>query len=154
MMTLFDFEQNGGYPLRRIPMIMRMKLDICGLRISLAAWQALRRDEREALVAMPFASDEEREAFRARLIAMLAPYGDDPEKAVEQVDIDPSPAWQQEKAVPQDVIDTLNALSLPAITQAQWASLSVLQRFALSKLTRPGHKNAKLLPALREFGLG
>lgn len=154
MMTLFDFEQNGGYPLRRIPMIMRMKLDVCGLRISLAAWQALRRDERETLVAMPFASDEEREAFRARLVAMLAPYADDPEKAVEQVDIDPSPAWQQEKTVPQDVIDTLNALSLPAITQAQWASLSVLQRFALSKLTRPGHKNAKLLPALREFGLG
>lgn len=153
MVTLFEFEQNGGYALRRVPMIMRLKLDVCGLRISLAAWQVLSRDEREALVAMPFASEEERMAFRACLVAMLAPYADDPEKVVEQVDVDPSPAWQQKETVPQDVLDTLNAMMLPAITQEQWAGLNVLQRFALSKLTRPGHKNAKLLPALQEFGL-
>lgn len=154
MMTLFDFEQNGGYALRRIPMIMRLKLDVCGLRISLAAWQVLSRDEREELVAMPFASKEERTAFRSRLTAMLAPHAGDPEKAVEEVDIDPSPAWQQTEKVPQDVIDTLHAMSLPVITQTQWAGLDELQRFALSKLTRPGHRNAKLLPALQEFGLG
>lgn len=154
MVTLFDFEQNGGYALRRVPMVMRLKLDVCGLRISLAAWQALSRDEREELVAMPFASDEQRAAFRACLNTMLAPYANDPEKAVAQVDIDPSPPWQQKDTVPQDVIDTLDALSLPAIDQAQWANLNELQRFALSKLTRPGHRNAKLLPALQEFGLG
>ncbi|GGI52982.1 nitrate reductase associated protein [Oxalicibacterium solurbis] len=154
MVTLFDFEQNGGYALRRIPMIMRLKLDVCCLRISLAAWQALSRDEREELVAMPFASDEQRATFRTRLATMLAPHADDPEMAVEQAGIDPSPAWQQKDTVPQDVIDTLDALSLPAITQVQWANLNELQRFALSKLTRPGHRNAKLLSALREFGLG
>jgi hypothetical protein len=31
--------------------------------------------------------------------------------------------------------------------------LSVLQRFALFKLTRPGHDNDNLEPAMREFGL-
>lgn len=32
-------------------------------------------------------------------------------------------------------------------------SYRVLQRFALYKLTRPGHDNDNFLPAMREFGL-
>jgi hypothetical protein len=47
----------------------------------------------------------------------------------------------------------LAELSLPVPTHEQWAGLSDLQRFALTKLTRSGHKNANLLPALKEFGL-
>lgn len=153
MVTLFNFEQSGGYPLRRIPMIIRFRLDLCGLRISLAAWQALSREEREELVAMAAASEDERTAWCARLAAMLLPYADDPERRLEHTDIDPSPLWKQTEVVPQDVNATLNELSHRAITQTQWAMLSDLQRFALTKLTRRGHKNANLQPALQEFGL-
>ena len=38
-------------------------------------------------------------------------------------------------------------------TVAQWAALSPLQRFAIFKLTRPGHTNENFEPAMREFGL-
>jgi hypothetical protein len=39
------------------------------------------------------------------------------------------------------------------LTLPQWAGLPPLQRYVLIKLTRPGHRNENLLPALREFGL-
>ncbi|MDA0674030.1 MAG: hypothetical protein O3C67_10055, partial [Cyanobacteria bacterium] len=36
----------------------------------------------------------------------------------------------------------------------QGAGLIPLQRFALIKLSRPGHENRNFLPACQEFGLG
>ncbi|MEM6714613.1 MAG: nitrate reductase associated protein, partial [Cyanobacteria bacterium P01_C01_bin.147] len=35
----------------------------------------------------------------------------------------------------------------------QWADLSPLARFALCKLSRPGHENRNFLSALYEFNL-
>lgn len=134
-------------------MIMRFNLDACGIRISLTGWITLSRDEREELVVLPCTSDAEREVFRTRLAQMLAPHADNPDAAIECVDIESSPAWKNTQAIPQGVLDTLNELSLPNITLPQWVVLNDLQRFALIKLTRSGHKNANLQPALKEFGL-
>jgi len=35
----------------------------------------------------------------------------------------------------------------------QWRELSILQRFALIKLCRPGHENKNFPIAMKEFGL-
>lgn len=153
MQGLFEFEQDGRYPLRRIPMIMRFNLDTCGIRISLTAWITLSRDEREELVALPCVSPAEQQAYRERLAALLAVHADNPDAVIETVEIDPSPAWADLNAVPDAVAHGLAELSLPVPTYEQWIGLSDLQRFALTKLTRSGHKNANLLPALKEFGL-
>lgn len=153
MQGLFEFEQDGRYPLRRIPMIMRFNLDTCGIRISLTAWITLSRDEREELVALPCVSDEERQTYRERITALLAAHADNPDAVIETVEIDPSPAWRELHTVPDVVTQGLAELSLPVPTHEQWTGLSDLQRFALTKLTRSGHKNANLLPALKEFGL-
>lgn len=134
-------------------MTIRFNLDGCGIRISLTAWVMLSRTEREELVAMSCRSDAERAAFRLRLANMLSPHAGNPDAAIEYVEIDAHPIWQELQAVPQSVIDTLNELSLPLLTLPQWKSLNDLQRFAMIKLTRSGHKNANLLPALKEFGL-
>ncbi|MNR92595.1 hypothetical protein D3C72_236310 [compost metagenome] len=153
MQGLFEFEQDGRYPLRRIPMIMRLNLDACGIKISLTAWITLSREEREELVALPCASAGEQEAYRARLAAMLAPHADNPDAAIEAVAIDQAPAWHDAAVIPPAVSTGLAELALPVPTLAQWAGLNDLQRFALIKLTRSGHKNANLQPALQEFGL-
>jgi hypothetical protein len=39
------------------------------------------------------------------------------------------------------------------ISLTQWRGLTVLQRFALLKLTRPGHENKNFSKAMKEFGL-
>jgi hypothetical protein len=39
------------------------------------------------------------------------------------------------------------------ISDAQWQQLKPVRRFALIKLSRPGHENKNFKPALKEFGL-
>lgn len=153
MLGLFEFEQDGRYPLRRIPMVMRFNLDACGIKISLTAWITLSREQREELVCMPCESDYEKNLYRARLAAMLAQHADNPDASIELVEVEQAPAWQNRNGLPQDMIDSLQELGLPLPTFAYWSGLSDLQRFALIKLTRSGHKNANLLPAMKEFGL-
>lgn len=153
MRDLFAFEQDGRYPLRRIPMIMRFKLDACGIRLPLIAWALLSREQRERLVDLPYASEHDRQQFQEEIVQMLAPHADNPDAAIELVPVDQQPIWRDLTLVPQQVCDQLEELTLPPLTVDQWRSLNELQRFALTKLTRSGHKNANLLPALREFGL-
>jgi hypothetical protein len=153
MRDLFNFEQDGRYPLRRIPMIMRFKLDACGVKLPLIAWAQLSREQRERLVDLPCRSDEEKHRYRELIAQMLEAHADNPDAAIEFVPVEASPPWRDTSAVPQQVIDQLTELHLPVPTLAQWHALSDLQRFTVLKLTRAGHKNANLLPALREFGL-
>lgn len=153
MHGLFEFEQDGRYPLRRIPMIMRFNLDACGIRISLTAWITLSRDEREELVVMPCESESDKELYRTRIAAMLAQHADNPDAAIELVEIEAAPAWKNSATLPQNMIESLQELGLPLPDVVQWTGLNDLQRFALIKLTRSGHKNANLLPAMKEFRL-
>lgn len=153
MLGLFDFELDERYPLRRIPMIMRFNLDACGIRISLTAWIMLSREEREQLVATPCSSAAEQYAYRERLATLLAAHAGNPDAVVESVEIEAAPAWKNGALIPQAMMDSLAELALPVPSIAQWSALDELQRFSLIKLTRSGHKNANLQPAMREFGL-
>jgi hypothetical protein len=45
------------------------------------------------------------------------------------------------------------AKPLPVAVNAAWQHLNELQRFALVKLSHPGHEHRNLPAALREFGL-
>lgn len=150
--ALFQFEQDGRYALRRIPMIVRFNLDAIGIRFDFPAWTVLSRDERQELVDMPCESDEQKAHYRQRLLAMLAPHGDQPDLGLESIFVDPEPLWRS-STVPPDVVDTLSELDLTIPTDVHWQGLNDLQRFVLIKLTRRGHKNANLAAALEEFGL-
>lgn len=153
MQGLFNFEQDGRYPLRRIPMIIRFNLDACGVRIPLIAWTLLSREQRESLVALPCKTEEEQSAYRQKIIAMLQPHADNSDAKIEFVSVDAMPVWRDTALVPQQIAEQLTDLSLPVPEPSQWKALSDLQRFALIKLTRGGHKNDNLLPALKEFEL-
>ncbi|GCD54512.1 hypothetical protein NBRC3188_3209 [Acetobacter pasteurianus NBRC 3188] len=47
---LFNFEMDFATSLRCIPMIVRMKLDLCGVKLSLRQWCRFTRQEQEILV--------------------------------------------------------------------------------------------------------
>ena len=153
MEGLFDFEQDGRYPLRRIPMRIRFNLDACGIRFSLTAWTLLSRDEREYLLNLPCGAEQQRQAYRDTLAAMLKPHAENPEARLEEIVVETMPAWQQVNLLPSFMIDHLTALALPIPTLEFWRDLSDLQRFTLIKLTRHGHRNTNLIPALKEFCL-
>jgi hypothetical protein len=147
---LFQFEQDKYYPLRRIPMVIRMKLDISGIKLTIGDWSKFSREDRERLVVMPCALPDEITAFRERLLELIEACNGE---SVQIAPLNGKAAWMDISTVPDSVSRQIQALSQSAPTVAQWAALSDLQRFALSKLTREGHENKKLPLALKEFGL-
>jgi hypothetical protein len=147
---LFQYEQDNYYPLRRIPMIMRMKLDLCGVKLTIGDWSKFSREDREQLVVMPYQTPAELAALRARLLELVAAIDGD---STPTNPISPPAPWTTTSSVPDGVCKHIQAQGMPAPTVQQWAALSDFQRFALLKLTREGHENKKLPLALKEFGL-
>lgn len=148
--TIFQFETDFAGALYCIPMAVRRKLDLCGVKVSLKQWNRFTLEQREHLVARECDTPEEIGAYQREVIRLLeARAGDTPEL------LDPvaGTEWKDTSVVPQRLIDYCKERDVPAPTLAQWGALTELQRFALFKLTRPGHTNENFLPAMREFGL-
>lgn len=147
---VFGFEAEFASDLRCIPMVVRFKLDRCGIKLSLKHWSRIGGAQRFALADRPCDTAEEVSAYRAELLRLIAGC-----RAGEAVflPVDAAPAWADRACVPERIVEMIRALDLPRLSPIAWAGLSTLQRFALLKLTRPGHDNENFLPAIHEFGL-
>ena len=64
----------------------------------------------------------------------------------------PARDWEDAYRIPAQVIAQAESRNRRIAPDA-WARLSPLQRFALIKLSRPGHENHNFIPACDEFGL-
>ncbi|MCP9905947.1 hypothetical protein KBY72_01950, partial [Cyanobium sp. BA5m-21] len=60
--------------------------------------------------------------------------------------------WQQADQLPEVLAAACTQLNLE-LRSGGWAELTELQRFALVKLSHPGHEHRNLPRALAEFGL-
>jgi hypothetical protein len=147
---IFAFELDFAGTLHCIPMSVRLKLDQVGIKLSLKQWNRLPEAERQALIDRPCADSLQTVAYRECLRAAIEAHT---RSAIEYTSLEDSPPWADASAVPQRVVDWAQSLSVAPPSAAQWAALSPLQRFALFKLTRPGHSNENFLPAMREFSL-
>jgi hypothetical protein len=148
--TIFEFETDFAGALYCIPMAVRRKLDLCGVKVSLKQWNRFTLEQREHLVSRECDTPEEADAYEREVARLLeARAGDTPEF----LDRDVGTEWKDTSAVPQRLIDYSQERGVAAPTLDQWAALTELQRFALFKLTRPGHSNENFVPAMREFGV-
>ena len=120
----FAFEQDFICTWRCIPLCVRRKLDLIGLKLKLNHWLALTQEQRQVLVDWPD-EDSALVAFRDHLRRCTA-------------------------TMPDGVAADLREV---AITADRWAALSELDRYALCKLVRPGHDHHNLQAAFSE-GLG
>lgn len=148
---IFEFEADFARDLRCIPMVVRFKLDRCGVKLSLKQWSRIGATQRFALADRACDTVTEVAAYRRALLQLIEDC-----KAGDPVflpDSDVAQCWSDTSTVAVRVTEMIGTLGLPPITVNSWASLSTLQRFALLKLTRPGHDNENFLPAMREFGL-
>ena len=147
---IFEFERDFAGVLYCIPMSVRLKLDNVGVKVSLKQWHKLTREERAELLARACDTEPARAAYRDFLISAIEMRtGARPQELA----IEAHPEWEDDAHVPVQVRDYFSAQGMTAITLAQWAQLTAVQRFALIKLTRPGHSNENFLPALKEFGV-
>jgi hypothetical protein len=145
----FQFEADFVDSLRCIPMQVRLKLDTCGVKLKLHHWSQFSADERQRLAQMPCASEAATTAYRDYLQALV---GRDHGKPAKSLPIDPAPPWENPQTISSEVHAQVVDLG-HRLTLEQWQTLSPLQRFALIKLSRPGHENHNFYPALVEFGL-
>lgn len=150
MSYFFDFEAEFTASLRCIPMIVRYKLDRCGVKLKLIHWHHLCYEQREWLVTAPCDRPEEREHYRQQLRDWVTQsYGTPPS----DLEVPEQFAWEITSAIPETVQQQLKTVSHHTLTTEKWAALNPLQRFALFKLSQPGHENRNFWPALQEFGL-
>jgi hypothetical protein len=142
---LFAFEADFAQDLRCIPMVVRWKLDRCGIKLKLAHWLKLSLAQRQWLIDRPLDAQ-----YAQQLQAWVEAITGAPASSLpipERFD------WQNPEHIPHQIQEQMAKLALPPLSLSQWRNLGELQRFVLIKLTSPHHENRNLIPALREFGL-
>lgn len=149
MSYLFQFEADFAQTLRCIPMLVRYKLDTCGVKLKLQHWGHFTAEERQVALNAPCATETEIQAYRSLLHQLVQAHtGEQPS----DLPVDDRPDWVNPAAIPASVQAQAEESQLP-LTLAQWGGLTALQRFVLIKLSRSEHENKNFLPALREFHL-
>ena len=129
-------------------MAVRRKLDLAGVKLKLRHWSELGETERAELLA--WADDPTAiEALRRHLLERSAALSAGQAKDLPRADAEP---WQQANQLPEVLASSCAQLNLE-LRSGGWAELTELQRFALVKLSHPGHEHRNLPRALAEFGL-
>jgi hypothetical protein len=145
---VFGFEADFAADLRCLPMAVRRKLDLAGVKLKRNQWHGLTAGERQRLLEW----DDGAPAIEALRDWLLERSAALPGGRAGSLEPASQAAWQQGKDWPESLRHSCGQLNL-AIREEGWQELSELQRFALVKLSHPGHEHRNLPRALAEFGL-
>jgi hypothetical protein len=143
MYLRFAFEGDVHETLQTIPLAVRRKLDLSGLKLSLVGWAALSRAERLAVCHLPVDSPADLEVYRDALRGFAERAGH-PVTALEEGPLDPR-SWGPER-VPASIGDR--------VSPREWAALSEEARYVLAKLADPKRSPEKFNLALAELRSG
>ena len=145
----FGFESDFVSTLKCVPMIVRYKLDSCGVKLKLHEWAKFSLADKELLATIPcFQTDEikQYENFVRKLVKSYFGY-----EASTLTFIDEN--WNNISEVPIEIRQKAKEWECPGVSLKEWINLNTLQRFALVKLSRSGHEGKNFPVALREFGV-
>ena len=149
MSNFFSFESDFVDSLRCIPMQVRLKLDTCGVKLKLDHWQKFSHEQRRSLLTLVCETEQDAKIYRQYLQSLVQQRTGTKAKTIET---DLSPAWQNKETIPLRLQEKASQFGVE-LTIEQWGKLTVLQRFALIKLSRPSHENRNFYPAMQEFDL-
>jgi hypothetical protein len=150
MTVFFQFEADFVNSLRCIPMCVRYKLDISGIKLKLAEWNQFDQTQRQSLIDLPIGTESEVDFYRQYLQNLVFK---NTGKFASELPIDPHPAWSDSRRIAVDVENKVQELGLK-LHPDDWENLTNLQRFALIKLSRSHHENHNFPKAVAEFGIG
>ena len=141
----FDFERDFIGSWRCIPLCVRRKLDLIGLKLKLSHWLECSQSERQELVDWaddPRSLQRLRSHLQNRTRTMADGMAQDLPPAVAE-------PWQQTRSVPDPLRLASQSRGLE-LSLSCWGTLKELERFALCKLARPGHDHHNLDAAFSE----
>ena len=146
---ILEFEREADPKGEWIPMAVRMKLDLVGLKIRLPDWQALTSQDRASLVALDTESAAGEEQFGIALELALAAAGIGPAQTLTSEDAKPDRTnldWYAPGPPPQKLERSLRALDRSDL----WALTDRFGRYVLCKLSRK-HADPRLATAAAEL---
>ncbi|MEZ4406029.1 MAG: nitrate reductase associated protein [Polyangiales bacterium] len=149
MYKRFAFEGDVHASLECVPLTVRRKLDLAGLKISLVGWQTLTRAERLALCHLPVDEDDEVEVYR-EVYRSFADRAGVPLKPLPDAGMSTRP-WLA--AAPPEAVRARVALLGCEVDLDRWPALDEESRYALLKLSDPKKDVWKLRAALGELGM-
>ncbi|MEK7377264.1 MAG: nitrate reductase associated protein [Candidatus Binatota bacterium] len=150
MFYRYRFESEVYPTLSRIPLHVRMKLDLTGVKISLKSWLAFSLEERNVLCHLPVETDEERRVFSSYLNLLSRRYfGEDAALGSPVSD----PPWEELARIPDSVQARGNETD-KAVTVEEWSRWDLGQRYALFKLSISKNEPEVFFAALKEFREG
>jgi hypothetical protein len=135
----FHFEADFVTSLRCIPMAVRRKLDLCGCKVKLQQWLELSEFDRKEILMW---SDYPEELMK--LAQRLA-------NCSSKMLIKDQESWQNTDQIPKDLSCSCIDIGKQIPSLEQWKALDELERFALVKLSHPGHEHRNLASALKEL---
>ena len=146
----FNFEEDFVEEnVRCIPMLVRFKMDVAGIKMHLKEWSKLPVWVRMELASKNTDTQQEVADYHKFLARSIKSYtGNDPTP----LSIEIAPAWLTLNDVPSMVQSEANKYDY-SVSIDQWKNLNTLQRYALIKLSRPGHENKNFPVAIIEFNL-
>jgi len=144
MARVFAFEGENNVTLEWMPLDVRRKLDLSGIRLSQATWQALALAERSALVERAVEEVGDVASYRALAIRLGG-------KVESSVPFDARP-WSGE-AARDAVVGRARELGIE-VRAARWGELDDGARYALFRLSDPKKSEEKLRAAVVELGFG
>jgi hypothetical protein len=136
------------YPsLSRIPLHVRMKLDVTGIKISLKDWLAFSIEERTVLCHVPVETEEEKQAFASYLDFLSRRYRGEPVTTTAAMS---NSLWDSVLQVPAPVAGK-SAPQSPAVTVEEWRRWKSYQHYALYKTALSQSDPGQFFALLREF---
>lgn len=147
MFDTFQFESGIYRDLGLIPLCVRMKLDLAGVKLSRKTWLAFTMEEREILCRLPAESAAERKAYADYLDGLSERHTGEKPAAVPPVT---NPPWENRASIPEAVAARSRAAGGP-VTRVEWSGWNRFQRYALVKLAASKSEPEQFARALEEF---
>ncbi len=123
-------ESKADRTLAKIPLAVRMKLDLARCKISLSHWRAIEHEQRQMLFAMRTETGTDIERFGATLADALRAAGCPPPL---QIEVN-TEAWEDAGPVPSSLEQALQA----ARVVLDWNGLDRFGRFVICSIARKG----------------
>lgn len=147
MFYRYQHEADIYNDLSRIPLHVRMKLDLTGIKIGLKDWLTFDIEERTVLCHLPVESEEEKQAFTSYIDFLSRRYSNVPAARTAAMS---SSLWNSKLEVPRAVTER-TAAQTPPVTVEEWRRWKFHQRYALYKTALSQSEPEQFFAVLKEL---
>ena len=116
MSDFFQFEMDFASSLRCIPMQVRYKLDLCGIKLKLPQWNQFSQSNRQILLDLPCQTDQQVQIYRQTLQELIAKTTGE---TATDLPVEANPDWENDRTIPNSVEDKSQEVGVPLT--AAWA---------------------------------